>query len=362
MLQRARRVQYCITACLSSAVLCYSVLGECSLALRHVQWVMSHVTVCSASAALRYGLLGACYLALTCARRVLFSVTACSASAISCYSVLGECSLVLQHALQVMSHVTVCSTSAVLRYSMLGECSLMLQCARWVQPCVTVCSASAVLRYGLLGKWCLMLQCARWVQSCVTACSASDVSCCSVLGECSLVLRLISSEVTLWGHTVLVGDGIRQTHLTGTHWCLLDCHCRRCVNGTSCRMNQYVCACITTHWDDPWGTRAAHKLISVPTHSKMYHTNDWVIIHSLLHVENKRNCSFSDKHHIRFIISSSFHWNVRSEIVIFGYISRLSNKFKSWKLDFWIFWKFLSRLHATDNSLLCHSIKNIYTT
>ena len=81
----------------------------------------------------------------------------------------------------------------------------------------------------------------------------------------------------------------------------------------------------------PRETKATHKLISVPTHSKMYHTNDWVIIHSLLHVDNKRNCSFSDKHHIRVIISSSFHWNVRSEIVIFGYISRLSIKFKSWK-------------------------------
>ena len=90
----------------------------------------------------------------------------------------------------------------------------------------------------------------------------------------------------------------------------------------------------------PGEARAAHKLISVPTHSKMYHTNDWVIIYSLQHVDNKRNCSFSDKHHIRVIISSSFHWNVRSEIVIFGYISRLSIKFKSWKWDFWISWKF----------------------
>ena len=58
MLQCARRVQYCITACLLSAVLCYSVLGKCSLALQPARQVMSHVTMCLASDVSRYSVLG----------------------------------------------------------------------------------------------------------------------------------------------------------------------------------------------------------------------------------------------------------------------------------------------------------------
>ena len=63
MLQSALQVMSHVTVCSTSAVLRYSVLGECSLALRPARQVMSHVTVCSVSAALRYGMLGECYLA-----------------------------------------------------------------------------------------------------------------------------------------------------------------------------------------------------------------------------------------------------------------------------------------------------------
>ena len=67
MLQRARRVLFCVTAGLASVVTCCSVLAESSLALRH-DW------------------------------RVLFCVKACPASAILCYAVLSECCFKLPHA------------------------------------------------------------------------------------------------------------------------------------------------------------------------------------------------------------------------------------------------------------------------
>ena len=66
MLQRARRVLFCVTAGLASVVTRCSVLAESSLALRH-DW------------------------------RVLSCVKACPASAVSSYRMLEECSLVLQH-------------------------------------------------------------------------------------------------------------------------------------------------------------------------------------------------------------------------------------------------------------------------
>ena len=64
MLQRARRVQSCVTACLASAVLCYGVLGECNLVKRHAWRVLTCFTACSASAVLHYGAPGACSFVL----------------------------------------------------------------------------------------------------------------------------------------------------------------------------------------------------------------------------------------------------------------------------------------------------------
>ena len=67
MLQLARRVLFCVTACLASVVTRCSVFAESSLALRH-DW------------------------------RVLSCVKACPASAILCYAVLSECCFKLPHA------------------------------------------------------------------------------------------------------------------------------------------------------------------------------------------------------------------------------------------------------------------------
>ena len=58
MLQRARRVLFCVTACLASVVTRCSVLAESSLALQYAWQVLSRVKTCSASAVLRYGMLG----------------------------------------------------------------------------------------------------------------------------------------------------------------------------------------------------------------------------------------------------------------------------------------------------------------
>ena len=74
MLQRARRVLFCVTACLASVVTRCSVLAESSLALRHDWRVLS----CAQHA-----------------QRVQSCVTPCSASAVSRYRMLEECSLVL---------------------------------------------------------------------------------------------------------------------------------------------------------------------------------------------------------------------------------------------------------------------------
>ena len=58
MLQCARRVQPCVTACLARAILHEGVLGECCFLLLRARQVLSHVTVCSVSAALCYSTLG----------------------------------------------------------------------------------------------------------------------------------------------------------------------------------------------------------------------------------------------------------------------------------------------------------------
>ena len=60
MLQNARRVLFCVTACLASVVTRCSVLAESSLALRHDWRVLSCVKACPASAMLRYGVLSEC--------------------------------------------------------------------------------------------------------------------------------------------------------------------------------------------------------------------------------------------------------------------------------------------------------------
>ena len=119
MLQCARRVQSCITACLASDVSSYSVLGKGSLVLRRARRVQRY--------ALCYGMLRECYLALRCARRVLFCFTACLANVVTRCSVLAESSLTLRHDWRVLFHVTACLTSAVLCYRIIGKCCLALR-------------------------------------------------------------------------------------------------------------------------------------------------------------------------------------------------------------------------------------------
>ena len=115
MLQRARRVLFCVTACLASVVTRCSVLAESSLTLRHDCYGM--IGECC----LVHSMPSECNLVLRRAQRVLFQVTACLRSAVLCYSIIGKCCLTLQYAWQVLSHVKTCSASAVLRSGMLGK-------------------------------------------------------------------------------------------------------------------------------------------------------------------------------------------------------------------------------------------------
>ena len=120
MLQCAQRVQSSLTACLASATLCHSVLDKCCLMSRCDRRVLSRYSVLSECClALPHAPRVLSYVWL--AWRVLYCVTVCLASAVLCYVLLGECSLLLLCARQVMSHVTVCSASDVSCYSVLGK-------------------------------------------------------------------------------------------------------------------------------------------------------------------------------------------------------------------------------------------------